>query len=81
MIMSRSIVQENAPDTHRARIMSIFSLAMMGGSPVGSLLMGLLIDQVGIHMATLFPVIGMIITALFLVVRLPLWGIQSESVN
>ena len=58
-----------------------FSLAMMGGSPIGSLLMGLLIDQVGVHMATLFPVIGMIITALFLVVRLPLWGIQSASVN
>ena len=81
VIMSRSIVQENAPDTHRARIMSIFSLAMMGGSPIGSLLIGLLIDQVGVHMATLFPVIGMIITALFLVVRLPLWGIQSASVN
>ena len=81
VIMSRSIVQENAPDTHRARIMSIFSLAMMGGSPIGSSLMGLLIDQVGVHMATLFPVIGMIITALFLVVRLPLWGIQSASVN
>ena len=81
VIMSRSIVQENAPDTHRARIMSIFSLAMMGGSPIGSLLMGLLIDQVGVHMATFFPVIGMIITALFLVVRLPLWGIQSASVN
>ena len=79
VIMSRSIVQENAPDTHRARIMSIFSLAMMGGSPVGSLLMGLLIDQVGVHMATLFPVIGMTITALFLVVTLPLWGIQSAS--
>ena len=58
VIMSRSIVQENAPDTHRARIMSIFSLAMMGGSPIGSLLMGLLIDQVGVHIATLFPVIG-----------------------
>ena len=81
VIMSRSIVQENAPDTHRARIMSIFSLAMMGGSPIGSLLMGLLIDQVGVHMATLFPVIGMVITALFLVVRLPLWAIQSASVN
>ena len=81
VIMSRSIVQENAPDTHRARIMSIFSLAMMGGSPIGSLLMGLLIDQVGVHIATLFPVIGMIITALFLVVRLPLWAIQSASVN
>ena len=81
VIMSRSIVQENAPDTHRARVMSIFSLAMMGGSPIGSLLMGLLIDQVGVHMATLFPVIGMIITALCLVVRLPLWAIQSASVN
>ena len=81
VIMSRSIVQENAPETHRARIMSIFSLAMMGGSPIGSLLMGLLIDQVGVHMATLFPVIGMIVTALCLAVKLPLWGIQSASVS
>jgi uncharacterized membrane protein YdcZ (DUF606 family) len=54
---------------------------MMGGSPIGSLLMGLLIDQVGVHMETLFPVIGMTITALFLMARLPLWGIQSASVN
>ena len=79
VIMSRSIVQESAPETHRARIMSIFSLAMMGGSPIGSLLMGLIIDEVGIHQATFFPVIGMVIVGSYLALRTPLWSITSKS--
>ncbi len=37
MSMSRSIVQESAPPSHRARVMSVYSLGMMGGMPVGSL--------------------------------------------
>jgi len=79
VIMSRTIVQESAPETHRARIMSIFSLAMMGGSPIGSLLMGLMIDEVGIHQATLFPIFGMMLVGLFLALRTPLWSIKSKS--
>ena len=79
VIMSRTIVQESAPETHRARIMSIFSLAMMGGSPIGSLLMGLMIDEVGIHQATLFPIFGMTLVGLFLALRTPLWSIKSKS--
>ena len=31
MTMSRSIVQEAAPESHRARLLSVFSLGMMGG--------------------------------------------------
>ena len=79
VIMSRSIVQESAPETHRARIMSIFSLAMMGGSPIGSLLMGLIIDEVGIHQATFFPVIGMVIVGSYRALRTPLWSITRKS--
>jgi MFS family permease len=40
MTMNRTILQEAAPSSHRARILSIFSLANLGGLPLGALLMG-----------------------------------------
>jgi MFS family permease len=40
MSMGRTIMQEAAPEQYRARVMSIFSLANMGGAPIGALLMG-----------------------------------------
>ena len=81
VIMSRSIVQESAPQTHRARIMSIFSLAMMGGSPIGSVIMGLVIDEFGVHQAALFPIVGMMLVGLFLALKTRLWSIKSNSLN
>ena len=81
VIMSRSIVQESAPETHRARIMSIFSLAMMGGSPIGSVIMGLVIDEFGVHQAALFPIVGMMLVGLFLALKTRLWSIKSNSLN
>jgi MFS family permease len=42
-----SLVQENAPDSLRGRVMSIYGLAFRGGNPVGSLLAGLLAGPLG----------------------------------
>jgi len=42
-----SLVQENAPDELRGRIMSVFGLAFRGGSPVGSLVAGALVRSAG----------------------------------
>ena len=81
VIMSRSIVQESAPETHRARIMSIFSLAMMGGSPIGSVIMGLVIDEFGVHQAAFLPIVGMMLVGLFLALKTRLWSIKSNSLN
>ena len=58
MSMSRTIVQAATTESHRARTMSIYSLGMMGGMPVGSLLMGYVIEQVGPTLAVWLPVIG-----------------------
>lgn len=76
MTMSRSIVQEAAPETHRARLMSVYSLGMMGGMPIGSLLLGWCAGQFGVRNAVLVPVIGMgcIIVLLFLTSKL--WQVE-----
>lgn len=42
-----SLVQENAPDAMRGRVLSIFGLAFRGGMPVGSLLAGALVAPFG----------------------------------
>jgi MFS family permease len=41
--MLNSLVQENAPDHIRGRVVSIYGLAFRGGMPLGSLIAGLLI--------------------------------------
>ena len=38
--MGRTIMQEEAPESHRARVMSVFSLANLGGMPIGAVLLG-----------------------------------------
>lgn len=47
MAMSRSIIQEAAPDTHRARILSIFLLAMFGAQPFAATVSGYLVKALG----------------------------------
>jgi len=42
-----SLVQENAPDAMRGRVLSIFGFAFRGGMPVGSLLAGALVTYFG----------------------------------
>jgi predicted MFS family arabinose efflux permease len=42
-----SLVQENAPEAFRGRILSIYGLAFRGGMPLGSLLAGLAVRRVG----------------------------------
>lgn len=80
MTMSRAIVQEAAPDTHRARIMSVYSLGMMGGMPIGSLLLGWCVGQFGARDAVLVPVVGMAVTASVLLLTSSLWGVRRQAV-
>jgi predicted MFS family arabinose efflux permease len=56
-----SLVQENAPDAFRGRILSIYGLAFRGGMPLGSLLAGLVVGPLGVA-----PVIGAYSLALML---------------
>jgi MFS family permease len=76
MTMSRAIVQEAAPETHRARLMSVYSLGMMGGMPIGSLLLGWCVGQFGARNAVLVPVFGMAAVIGLLLVTSRLWYIE-----
>jgi MFS family permease len=79
MSMGRAIVQESAPPSHRARIMSVYSLGMMGGMPLGSLSMGFIIAAFGPLHAALVPVIGMAVVVLWVAAKSDLWNLVPHA--
>lgn len=76
MTMSRAIVQEASPETHRARLMSVYSLGMMGGMPLGSIGLGWCVGQFGPHNAVLVAVFGMVLVQILLLTRTRLWNVR-----
>jgi MFS family permease len=45
--MSRTLFQVWAPPSHRARVLSVYSLGLMGGAPLGNVAAGLLAEWLG----------------------------------
>jgi MFS family permease len=75
MSMGRAIVQESTPPTHQARVLSVYSLGMMGGMPLGSLMMGFAIDLLGARGAVWIPVFGVASAVLFVYLRTDFWHV------
>lgn len=65
MTLGRGLVQEHAPPDKRARVLSIFTLGMMGGGPLGAVVYGVLAHEIGARTAILVPAIlmGLIVAA------------------
>ncbi|MEM7019327.1 MAG: MFS transporter, partial [Pseudomonadota bacterium] len=74
MSVSRTMVQENAPEKYRARILSIYSLGFMGGAPIGALFMGYSVAFLGPTNSMLFAAGGMLIITMFLYTRTGMWA-------
>jgi len=45
--LARTIVQESAEPAYRGRILSVFTLGMMGSAPIGAIVLGLVIEAFG----------------------------------
>ncbi len=81
MTMSRAIVQEASPDSHRARIMSVYSFGIMGGLPIGSILLGWSVGLLGARNAVLIPAIGMACVLAYLSIGSNLWQVKRTLVE
>lgn len=77
MIQGRTIVQLAAPDTHRGRLLAIYQLGLMGGAPLGALVMGYVAAAAGPRPAVVYPAIAMLAVLAFLLLRSRLW--QQEA--
>lgn len=78
MTQGRTIVQLAARDSHRARLLALFQLGLMGGAPIGALVMGYLAGLVGPRPAAAYPAGAMILVLLFLLLRSGLWWQEAS---
>lgn len=78
MTMSRTIMQEQAPDAQRGRVMSFFAFSFMGAGPIGALLCGYLVELFGPRVALLSAAGAMlcVIVAIGLVSRI--WSLEGH---
>ncbi len=72
MTLARTIVQESATAEYRARIMSVYSLGLLGSAPIGALILGSLIDSLGI--------LNALIPAISISIGLFMYGIMFTNV-
>ena len=72
MTLARTIVQESATAEFRARIMSVYSLGLLGSAPIGALILGRVIDSLGI--------LNALIPAMSISILLFLYGIIFTNV-
>lgn len=79
MSMGRTIMQELAPESHRARVMSVFSLANVGSLPFGAALMGVSADLIGILPSFQLAVAGGWGSAIFIALRTDLARIHHSG--
>lgn len=77
--MARTIVQENAPPGHLARVMSVYQLGFTGGMPIGAFLLGFVVHATGTRMAALVPGGAMLLVLAALLVSTDLWRIRSPE--
>lgn len=75
--MSRTTVQEHAPPAHRARVLSIYQLGFTGGMAVGSLLIGLVVHELGPRQAALVPAAAMALVLLGVVSLTKIWRVTA----
>lgn len=69
MTLGRGLVQQYAPAESRGRILSVFTLGLMGGGPLGAVCYGFLAKAFGPHASILVPgvlMIGLVTTVFFL---------------
>ena len=79
MTMSRTIMQEQAPEAQRGRVMSFYSFSFMGAGPIGAVFNGFLVDQIGPQMALLTSSMLMLLVMLVVGAASSLWGLQGAQ--
>lgn len=79
MTMSRTIIQEAAPDNMRARMLASFQLGIMGFGPLGSFLTGFVIEAVGAQNAMFVPGVGMASVLVLVALSTRLWKLTNQD--
>lgn len=77
--VSRTIVQSSAEPRYLGRVLAVYSMGFMGGAPIGSVIAGYAVSELGARSAALLPGIGLAIAALALALLTPLWRYNATA--
>jgi MFS family permease len=77
LTQARTVVQLEAPPTHRARLMSLFQLGFAGGGPVGALLSGSIAAVWGLTAAQFLPALAMAALILYALLASRIWSMRT----
>ena len=78
MTMARTIVQELAPADQRGRIMSFYGFTFMGAGPIGALLNGFLVSQLGPQLTLMIISATMAVFMMLVGWFGPLWSLRPS---
>jgi predicted MFS family arabinose efflux permease len=68
---SNAMVQSLVPDDLRGRVMALYSLMMMGGTPIGALMVGVLADRTSEPLAVIAGALVLLIFAVWIWLKRP----------
>lgn len=77
--LARTIVQESAAEAFRGRILSVFTLGMMGSAPIGAIVLGLVIETFGTLNALLPAMCLSLALFLYGTLATSVWGYRSPD--
>ena len=66
----KTIMQTIVPDEKRGRVMALYTMAMMGTAPLGSVAAGALAEKIGENWTIIFSGAGCIVAALLFALQL-----------
>ena len=74
--LSRAVVQENAPPAMVARVMSVYQLGLFGGMPLGALVMGFVVAELGPRLSALIPMAGLALVLISIAAATPILKVR-----
>ena len=79
MSMSRTIMQEQAPDDQRGRVMAFFSFSFMGAGPIGAIGSGYVVEAMGAGPTLIVASVSMAFVVLVIGFTTSLWRLHHVS--
>jgi MFS family permease len=77
--LSRTIVQESAEPEFRARILSVYSLGLIGSAPIGAIVLGNIIEIFGTLEALIPAMLVSVVLFIYGVFFSPVWSYLSPT--
>lgn len=75
--LSRTMIQESAPEQYRGRILSVYNVGFLGAQPIGAMMLGAVIATFGIVNGLVPGFLASILICAFGLVATPIWRYRS----